>query len=80
MPEPVRYSPASSRKPLLLNLRSSRSVKQLIIILRLIATILGLILAVVLWKGMAALSWQSDAGLTIVAALVWAYVFERNTA
>ena len=48
-------------------------------ILRLAATILALILAVVLWSGMARLSWKSDAGLAILAALVWAYAFERNT-
>ena len=59
--------------------RSRRSVRRLIVILRLVATILALILAVVLWSGMARLSWKSDAGLAVLAALVWAYAFERNT-
>ena len=59
--------------------RSRRSVRRLIVILRLVATIFALILAVVLWRGMARLSWKSDAGLAVLAALVWAYAFERNT-
>ena len=59
-------------------LRSRRSVRRLIVILRLAATILALILAVALWSGMARLSWKSDAGLAIFAALIWAYAFERN--
>ena len=59
-------------------LRSRRSVRRLIVILRVIATIVALILAVVLWSGMARLSWKSDAGLAILAALIWAYAFERN--
>lgn len=58
--------------------RSRRSVRRLIVILRLIATTVALILAVFLWSGMARLSWQSDAGLAVLAALVWAYAFERN--
>jgi hypothetical protein len=58
--------------------RSRKSVRRLIVILRLVATILALILAVVLWSGMARLSWKSDAGLAVLAALVWAYAFERN--
>ena len=58
--------------------RSRRSVRRLIVILRVIATTVALILAVFLWSGMARLSWQSDAGLAVLAALVWAYAFERN--
>ncbi len=58
--------------------RSRRSVRRLIVILRLIATTVALILAVFLWSGMARLSWKSDAGLAVLAALVWAYAFERN--
>jgi hypothetical protein len=78
--EPVSSLPASLRKPMqLFDPRSRRSVNRLILILRLIATIVALILAVVLWKVMAALSWEAVGGLAIVAALVWAYAFERNT-
>ena len=40
----------------------------------------GVLLVVLASRAMAALSWQTDAAIAVVAALVWAWVFERGEA
>ena len=57
---------------------SNRPLRRLIIALRLAALLTALLLVMIVWRVMARLPWQVDAGLTLVAALAWAYRFERQ--
>ena len=56
----------------------SRSLRRTLIVLRLGAVLTGVLLVTLASRVMAALSWQTDAAIAVVAALMWAWVFERE--
>jgi NhaP-type Na+/H+ and K+/H+ antiporter len=60
------------------SLHQFRSTHRLILALRVGAVLISVALLAVAAQLMAALSWQSDFLLAAVAALAWAYVFERG--